>query len=46
MYIGNIMLKYRNNWIQRADRMQRGRFPKLLKNFKPQGLGNRKCKNI
>jgi hypothetical protein len=28
------ILKYKNNWIQRVNRMQ---IPKLLKNYKPQG---------
>jgi hypothetical protein len=35
------ILKYKNNWSQRVNRMQRNRFPKLLKNYKPRGRRNR-----
>jgi hypothetical protein len=38
--IGKI-LKYKNNWIQHVNRMQRDRIPKLLKNHKPLGRRNR-----
>jgi hypothetical protein len=35
------ILKYKNNWIQHANRMQRDRIPKLLQNYKPRGRRNR-----
>jgi hypothetical protein len=35
------ILKYKNNWIQHGNRMQRDRIPKLLKNYKPRGRRNR-----
>jgi hypothetical protein len=35
------ILKYKNNWIQHVNRMQRDRIPKLLKNYKLRGRRNR-----
>jgi hypothetical protein len=35
------ILKYKNNWIQHVNRIQRDRIPKLLKNYKPRGRRNR-----
>jgi hypothetical protein len=35
------ILKYKNNWIQHVNRMQKDRIPKLLKNYKPWGRRNR-----
>jgi hypothetical protein len=35
------ILKYKKNWIQRVNRMQRDRIPKLFKNYKPGRRRNR-----